>query len=144
MHGGNSPTSNDLLNTLYKTSANMSAFIFIIFVGISESWDALETSRFKISFLHLTLVYTGRKTAYSFFFLFIATTLGWFLYCSIIRKIGSSMWSIFTDGSTNVGIFKFETALVKKLLKVWAILSLFFTMELSSTKVILLDLALFP
>ena len=28
---------------------NMSAFIFTIVVGISESWDALETSKFKMS-----------------------------------------------------------------------------------------------
>ena len=52
------------------------------------------------------------------------------------------MWSISTDGSTNGGIFKFKTALVKKL-KVSAILSLFSNMELSSTKVILSDLAFF-
>ena len=51
------------------------------------------------------------------------------------------MWSIYTDGSTNGGIFKFETTLVKKLLKVSAILSLFANMDLSSTKVILTDLA---
>ena len=39
---------------------------------------------------------------------------------------------------------KFETAPVKKLLKVIAILSLFSNMGLSSTEVILLDLAFFP
>ena len=79
----------------------------------------------KSDFLHLTLVYARRKTAYSIFFLFIATILGWFLYFSLILKKGSSMWSISTDGSTNGGIFKFETARVRKLLKVSAILSLF-------------------
>ena len=40
------------------------------------------------------------------------------------------MRSIFTDGSTNGGIFKFETVLVKKLLNISAILSLFSNMEL--------------
>ena len=39
---------------------------------------------------------------------------------------------------------QFETAPVKKLLKVIAILSLFSNMGLSSTEVILLDLAFFP
>ena len=53
------------------------------------------------------------------------------------------MWSISTDGSTNGEIFKFETAPVKKLLKVSAILSFFSNMELFSTKIILLDLAFF-
>ena len=53
------------------------------------------------------------------------------------------MRSISTDEATNDGIFKFETTLVKKLLKVSAILSLFSNMKLSSTKVILLDLAFF-
>ena len=51
------------------------------------------------------------------------------------------MGSISADGSTNGRICKFETALVKKLLKVSAILSLFSNMELSPTKVILLDRA---
>ena len=45
--------------------------------------------------------------------------------------------------STNGGIFKLEIAPLKKLLKVTAILSLFSNMELSSTEVILLDLAFF-
>ena len=53
------------------------------------------------------------------------------------------MWSIYTDGSTNGGIFIFEKALAQKLLKVPAILSSFFNIELSATKVILLDFALF-
>ena len=53
------------------------------------------------------------------------------------------MWSICTDGSTNGRILKFETALLKKLLKVSAILSLLSNMELSSTKVLLLDFAFF-
>ena len=98
----------------------------------------------KFLFLHLALVYTRMKTAYSKkIFSFIAAILGWFLYCSIIHKTGSSMWSISTDRFTNGGIFKFETALVKKLLQVLAILPLFSNMELSSTKVILIDLVLF-
>ena len=109
MPEGNSPTINDLLNALYNFNKYMSALTFIIFVGISESWDALETSRIKNSFLHLNLYILKGKLPIRFFS-FIGTTLGWFLYCSIIRKVGSSMWSIFTDGSTNGGIFKFETA----------------------------------
>ena len=143
MPEGNSPTSNDQLNTLHKTSANMSAFIFIIFVGISESWDALETSRFKISLSTSDFGIYLKENCLAKLLSFIATILGWFLYCSIIRKIGSSMWSVSTDGSTNGRIFKFKTTLVKKLLKVSAILSLFSQMELSSIKVILLDLAFF-
>ena len=53
------------------------------------------------------------------------------------------MWSISTDRFTNGGIFKFETALSEEIMQVSAILSLFSNMELSSTKVILLDLVLF-
>ena len=118
----------------------MSAFIFIIFVGTSESWDALETSRFKISFFTFDFGIYSKENFLINFFSFVAATLGWLLFYSIIRKVGSSMWSISTDGSTNGGIFKFETALVNKLLKVSAIFS---NIELSSTKVILLDLAFF-
>ena len=111
----------------------------LVYLNLEMPWKHQDL---KFPFLYLTLAYTRRKTAYSIFFR-IAATLGWLLYCSIMRKIRSSMWSISTDGSTNGGIFKFETALVKKLLKVSAILSLFSNMELSSTKVILLDLAFF-
>ena len=122
----------------------MSVFIFTIFVGISESWDALETSRFKISLSTSDFGIYLKENCLAKLFSFIATILGWFLYCSIIRKIGSSVWSISTDGSTNGRIFKFETAVVKKLLKVSTIFPLFSNMELSSTKVMVWDLAFFP
>ena len=122
----------------------MSVFIFTIFVGISESWDALETSRFKISLSTSDFGIYLKENCLAKLFSFIATILGWFLYCSIIRKIGSSVWSISTDGSTNGRIFKFETALVKKLLKVSTIFPLFSNMELSSTKDMVWDLAFFP
>ena len=99
--------------------------------------------KIKISFFISDFGIYSKENCLFIFFSFIATTLGWFLYYSIIRKIGSSVWLISTDGSTDGRIFKFETALVKKLLKDSAILSLFSNMELSSAKVILLDLAFF-
>ena len=91
----------------------------------------------KFPFLHNfgIYVYTRRKTPYSNFCHLYHNNNG------MVCKIGFWMWSIYTDGSTNGGIFKFETTLVKKLLKVSAILSLFANMDLSSTKVILTDLA---
>ena len=51
MLDGNVSASRDLLNTSYKISGNISEFALIIFVGTSDSWHALELSRFKISFL---------------------------------------------------------------------------------------------
>ena len=99
--------------------------------------------KIKISFFISDFRIYSKENCLFKFFSFIATTLAWFLYYSIICKIGSSVWLISTDGSTDGGIFKFETALVKKLLKDSAILSLFSNMELSSAKVILLDLAFF-
>lgn len=43
MPDGNVPTSKDLLTTLYKTTGNK--FELILF-SISDSWHALEISRF--------------------------------------------------------------------------------------------------
>ena len=77
----------------------MSAFIFIIFVGISESRDALETSRFKISFFTYGFGIYSKENCLFYFFSFKVTRLEWFLYCSIISKIGSSMQSILQSGT---------------------------------------------
>ena len=67
----------------------MSAFIFIIFVWIF--WDALETLKFKISFFASDFGMYSKENCLFQIFSFIVTTLGWFLYCSIIRKIESSV-----------------------------------------------------
>ena len=67
----------------------MSASMFIIFVGISESGDALETSRSKISVFASDFgIYLKENCLFIFF---IATTLGWFCYFAIIFEIGYSV-----------------------------------------------------
>ena len=60
----------------------------------------------------------------------------------LTKCASSSISSDLIDESTYRGIFRFETALVKKLLKVLAILSALPIMESFLTKVILLDLGL--
>ena len=42
MQEGNVPTSRNLLNITHKKSAMISEFAFMTFVGMSDSWHALE------------------------------------------------------------------------------------------------------
>ena len=63
--------------------------------------------------------------------------LGWFLYCSIYLAIGSSIWSIFTDFSWYFGMFRFETTLIKNLLRTSATLSFLYKIKSCSTNVII-------
>ena len=98
----------------------MSELDLITFVGISESWHAFNESRFNISFsISAFEILLNLKYLYVLL-LFIATILGWFLYCSIYLAIGSSIRSIFADLSWYFGIFRFETTLTKNLLKISA------------------------
>ena len=48
----------------------------------------------------------------------IAQMLGWFLYCSINSRIGSSIFSKFTERFSDCRILKFETTLIKQPLNV--------------------------
>ena len=60
----------------------------------------------------------------------------------LTKCASSSIWSDLIDESTYRGIFRFETALVKELLKVLAILSALSIMQSFLTNVISLDLGL--
>ena len=101
------------MNLEHKASVKRSELDLITFVGISESWHDFDVSRFKI-FFSISAFEILWNLKYLFaVLLFIATILGWFLYCSIDLAAGSSIWSIFTDLSLYFGIFGFETALVK-------------------------------
>ena len=123
------------MNSEYKASVKMSELDLITFVGISESWHAYDESRFNISFsISAFEILLNLKYVFVLFH-FIATILGWF-YCSIDLAIGSSIWSVFTDLSWYFGIFKFEIALVKKLLRISAILLFLPKIRSCSTNVI--------
>ena len=106
--GGKTLVSKDLLNWEYKASVKMSEFGLLTFVGTSESWHAFDESRFNISF-SISAFEMLLNLKYLFVLLFfIATILGWFLYCSIDLAMGSSIWSIFTDLSWYFGIFRLK------------------------------------
>ena len=113
----------------------MSECDLITFVGISESWHAFDEARLNTSF-SISAFEILLNLKYLFvLLLFIATILGWFLYCSIDLPIGSSIWSIFTDLSWFYGIFRFETTSIKKLLITCATLSFLSTIKSCSTNV---------
>ena len=117
----------------------MSEFDLITFVRISESCHAFDESRFNISF-SISVFEILLNLKYLFIILlFIATILGWFLYCSIDLAMGSSIWSIFTDFSWYFEIFRFETKLIKHWYhKTSATLSFLSKIKSCSTNVILL------
>ena len=101
------------MNLEYKASVKMSELYLITFVGILESWHAFDESMFDI-FVSISAFEILLNLKYLFvLLLFIATILGWFLYCSIDLAIGSSIWSMCTDLLWYFGVFRFETALVK-------------------------------
>ena len=111
--GGKTLVYKDLLNSEYKASVKMSGWDLITFVGISESWHAFDESRFNISFsISAFEILLNLKYLFAVL-LFIATILGWFLYCSIDLAMGSSIWAIFTDLSWYFGIFRSEITLIK-------------------------------
>ena len=93
---GKLPTPKPLLSSLCITSVKISEFA--IFVGRSDSWQALELSRFKISYFISDFVISWDENRLSMFWLLIIMILGWFLYCSIIFRIGCpirfSVWSL--------------------------------------------------
>ena len=79
----------------------MSEFDLITFVDMSESWHAFDVSKFNISFSISAFEILLNLKYFFVLLLFIATVLGWFLYCSVILfyfylAIGSWIWSIFT------------------------------------------------
>ena len=112
--GGKTLVSKDLLNSEYNASIQMSELDVITYVGLSESWYAFHESRFNISF-SISAFEILLNLKYLFvLLLFIATILGWFLYCSTDLAIGSSTWLIFTDLTWYYGIFRSETILIKK------------------------------
>ena len=113
MDGGKTLVSKDLLNLEYKVSVKMSEIDFIAFVGISESWHAFDESRFNISFSISDFEILLNLKYLFVLLLFLATILGWYLYCSIDLVIGSLQWSIFTHLSWYFGIFRFEISLIK-------------------------------
>ena len=80
----------------YKVSVKMSER-FDDFFGISESWRAFDESRFNVSFSISDFEILLNLKYLFLFLLFIATMLGWILYCSDDLVIGSSIWLIFPD-----------------------------------------------
>ena len=135
--------SKDLLNAEYKASVKISEFDLMTFIGISESWHTFDESRFNVSsstsafeiLLNLKYLFVSLT--------FIAMILGWLLYCYIDLAIGSSIWSLFTDLSWYFGIFRFETTLIKNLLRASATLSFLSKIKTCSTNVIYHELSFF-
>ena len=59
------PTSKALLSSLYVTSVKITEFALIVFVGRSDSWQALELSRFNISWFISDFLISGNKNCLS-------------------------------------------------------------------------------
>ena len=85
-----------LINRIIKTGTNniceISAFSLIILDGISESWQAFYTSKFKVSF-KISSLSTYLKENRQFLLHTSPIVLGWFLYFTIAFKTGSWMFS---------------------------------------------------
>ena len=94
--------------------ANISAFSFTTFVGMSLLYVALDESRLLISSL-LTDSKTNNEWLGKAFL--IAILLGWFLHFSVKFEIGSSLSSKGIDHPLYSGIFKFNTISVKRAFK---------------------------
>ena len=89
--GGKTLVSEDLLNSEYKASVTMSEFDLITSVGISESWQAFDESRFNISF-SISAFEILLNWKYLFvLLLFIATILGWF-FCTRMIFLYYAIW----------------------------------------------------
>ena len=90
---GNLLNFNDSLNFVSRTGTNMSILSLRILVGISESCEALEQSKFFSSFSIAWISWKQKLTLFSLL-VFISSILGWFFvffyrswYC-IINGIG--------------------------------------------------------
>ena len=119
--GGKTLIHKDLLNSEYKASVKMSESDLINFVGISESWHAFhESSKFQYFLLNFCLWNTIKFEIFICAFTFYcndARMIFILFYWSCDWAIGSSIWSIFTDLSWYFRIFRFETTVIKKLLR---------------------------
>ena len=130
-----------VLKLACKKLAKMSAFSLIILEGISVSWHALETSRFKISLNISSLATFENEKAACFFFLSLHTSpivsmLGCFLYFTISLIMGSLILSEIGSLVTYSGILRLPTMFEKKVFKTWAVFSSFEIISFSSIKVI--------
>ena len=70
-------------------------FFFIVLDGISESWQAFDTSRFK-TYFKISSLSTHLNRNWGFFLHTspMVGMLGWFLYLTIAFKRGSWMLSV--------------------------------------------------
>ena len=115
---GNLHISSNLLISLKITSEKISEFFLIIFVGISQSWDAFATFRFKISFSICFLEPVFNENDVFGDLLRIVLMSGWFSYLVTRFSNGSSEVILFTDKSSYFRIFNMATILEKKLFKI--------------------------
>ena len=133
---GNFVVSTELLKQFVKNSENISQFSLITFVGISESCVAFVGSRFIISFSISSFSTWEKENKEHGNVLCIARILGWFLYFTIALIVISSIFSASGSQSSYFAIFRFETALIKNLLRTSDIVSSESNMLPFSTKVI--------
>ena len=100
----------------------ISAFSWIIVIGISDFRETLFLFNLLISFI-IFLLSTSWKVNFEFFyFSFIAIILGWFLYFKIAFNTGSlTFWKLRLRFSYS-GIFKFFTIFEKNSFSTSAVL----------------------
>ena len=114
--------------------AKMPAFSLMILEGISVSWDALETSRLKISLNISSSATSENEKAACVFFLSLHITLltnmlRCFLYFSTSLIIGSLISSEIGSLVTYSGILRLPTIFEKKISKTWTVFSSFETIS---------------
>ena len=88
---GKFPDWIDSFNAEWMKSVKNFAFSFIILVGTSPFWEVLLQSKDLIFFkTSPRFIVSKLKVLFSWQIFFIAMILGWFLYFSNIKVIGSS------------------------------------------------------
>ena len=118
---------NDFIKPLikeHKTFPNISEFSLMIWVGISEFWDALLLFKFNISYC-VSSIETSLKQKFicTFYRSWTARILGWYLCFRIALIVRFSTLSIDGSNSLYFRIIRFLITFPKKIFRVSAVSS---------------------
>ena len=105
----------EALNEWWRISEKMSVFYLIIFMCISDSWQAFVWSRLVVSLRIFSLSTISKENkSFELEALLMAFALGWFLYLAIAFRIGSKIFLQMPSQSWYSGTLRLITMLEKK------------------------------